>query len=249
MANKLIYVVEDDPDIQQLVCRTLRDYGLAAEGFGSGSAVRRAMTRCRPDLVIVDLGLPDIDGMALVRDRLYVIDTNRLVILAWPGYALQESIDLETSVANDVAVTESGVAYVTDTAKGQVIQRDPDGTQSVLTGEARFAGANGIALDGERLLVGGERLWRVTLESGSVETIGPEWLADIDGIEVEADGTLQITPVGGTLMRYRDENTIEIFEGDGISSANHGYAPRLDLALIPTGFDNTVIAIDLGDAR
>jgi len=28
-----------------------------------------------------------------------------------------------------------------------------------------------------------------------------------------------------------------------VSSANHGYAPSLGLALIPTGFDNTVIAI------
>ena len=85
--------------------------------------------------------------------------------------------------------------------------------------------------------------WRVDLQSHSVETVGPEWLADIDGIEFEPDGTLQVTPVAGPLVRYRSEQDIEILAGEGISSANHGYAATLNLALIPTGFDNTVIAI------
>ena len=196
------------------------------------------------DWHIVD-GLDAPLGMALVSDRLYVVDNNRLRVLRWPGYEPLETIDLGASVANDVAVAPDGVIYVTDTAKHQVIQRLPDGTQSVLTGQARFTGANGIALDGERLFVGGARLWRVNLGTGSVVTIGPDWLADIDGIELEADGTLQITPVAGPLIRYRDDDDIEIFAGDGISSANHGYAPDLQLALIPTGFDNTVIAIRL----
>lgn len=193
---------------------------------------------------IVD-GLNAPLGMALVSDHLYVVDNNQLRILRWPGYEPLETIDLDTSVANDVAVAPDGTVYVTDTAKHQVIRLLPDGTQSVLTGEAQFKGANGIALDGERLFVGGARLWSVNLQNGSIATIGPEWIADIDGIELEADGTLQITPVAGPLIRYRDDDNIEIHTGDGISSANHGYAPGLQLALIPTGFDNAVIAIRL----
>jgi hypothetical protein len=185
-------------------------------------------------------------GMALVGDRLNVVDNNRLKVFRWPGYELLETIDLETSVANDVAVAPNGVVYVTDTARGQVIQLLPDGTQSVFIGEARFAGANGIALDHGWLYIGGKRLWRVNLQGHQVETIGPEWLADIDGIEFESDGTLQVTPVGGPLVRYRSDSDIEILAGDGISSANHGYAANLGLALIPTGFDNTVIAIRIG---
>lgn len=196
------------------------------------------------DWRIVD-GLDAPLGMALNGDQLYVVDRNRLRVFRWPGYEPLKVIDLDTSVANDVAVAPDGVAYVTDTAGHKVIQRLPDGTQSVLTGDARFTGANGIALDGERLLIGGARLWRVNLRTSTVETIGPDWLADIDGIELEADSTLQITPVAGPLIRISDDSDIEIFAGDGISSANHGYAPCLQLALIPTGFDNTVIAIRL----
>ncbi len=195
---------------------------------------------------VVD-GLDAPLGMALVDDRLYVIDNNRLRVFRWPGYEPLETIDLDTAVANDVAVSPDGVVYVTDTARHRVIRRSRDGTQSVLTGQAQFTGANGIALDGDRLFIGGARLWSVDLRTGSVLTIGPDWLADIDGIELEADGTIQLTPVAGPLIRYRDDNDIQVFEGDGVSSANHGYAPGLQLVLIPTGFDNTVIAIRLAN--
>jgi sugar lactone lactonase YvrE len=182
-------------------------------------------------------------GMALHGDRLYVVDNNHLKIFRWPGYELLETSRLQTSVANDIAVTPDGVVFVTDTAGGLVIQRLPDGTQSILTGEARFSGANGIEFREGQLYVGGKRLWRVDLDSLAIETIGPAWITDIDGIEFEASGTLQITPVAGPLIRYRSEQDIEILAGEGISSANHGYSSRLKLALIPTGFDNTVIAI------
>ena len=112
---------------------------------------------------------------------------------------------------------------------------------SILTGEARFKGANGIEIAGDDLYVGGERLWHVDLSDDTVTTIGPEWLTDIDGIEFEADGTLQVTPVAGPLVRLGAE--IQVLAGEGVSSANHGYSQSLGLALIPTGFDNTVIAI------
>lgn len=182
-------------------------------------------------------------GMDMLDDRLYLVDNNQVKIFKWPGYELLKVIGLDTSVANDLTVSPQGVIYVTDTAKHQVIRLMPDGSQSVLTGATQFKNANGIALDKNRLYVGGERLWCIDLDDGSVGTIGPEWITDIDGIEFEKDGTIQITPVGGPLIRYRNDNDIEILSGEGVSSANHGYAARLKLALIPTGFDNTVIAI------
>ena len=186
-------------------------------------------------------------GMALAGRRLYVVDRNRLRVLRWPGYAPLETIDLATTVANDVAATPCGVAYVTDTADHKVVRVERDGTQTMVTGQPQFQGANGIELREDKLYIGGQRLWRLDLDSGSVDTIGPEWLSDIDGIEFEADGTLQVTPVAGPLVRFRDDGDFEILGGDGVSSANHGYSAELGLALIPTGFDNTVIAIRVGD--
>jgi sugar lactone lactonase YvrE len=188
-------------------------------------------------------GLDSPLGMALLSDRLYVVDNNRLKVFSWPAYELLENFELDSAVANDVAVSNEGIVYISDTAKHQVIRLLPDGSQSIVTGQAQFKGANGIAINDSDLYVGGERLWRVNLKDESVETIGPAWLSDIDGIEFEPDGTLQLTPVGGPLVRYRNDNDMEIISGPGISSANHGFAADLQLALIPTGFDNTVIAI------
>ncbi len=182
-------------------------------------------------------------GMALRNNRLFIVDKNRVKIFTWPEYEPLETIDLDTEVANDIAVSCAGTIYVSDTAGGKVIEIGHDRTQSVLTAKSQFSGANGIHLDGNMLYVGGSRLWRVDLSDQSVTAIGPEWLTDIDGIEMEPDGTLQLTPVGGPLVRFRNSDSVEILGGEGISSANHGYAANLGLALIPTGFDNTVIAI------
>ncbi|MEL7450770.1 MAG: hypothetical protein AAFN78_16275 [Pseudomonadota bacterium] len=182
-------------------------------------------------------------GMALVGDRLYVVDNNHVRVLRWPGFEPLEYLPLSTAVANDIAVAADGTMYVTDTAKGQVVVVSPDGEQSVLQASVPLDGANGIALREGELYVGGARLWCVNLENGATTTIGGEWLADIDGIEFEADGTLQVTPVGGPLIRYLSDGDIRVLSGEGISSANHGFAAALGLALIPTGFDNTVIAI------
>jgi two-component system OmpR family response regulator len=66
--KKRIYVVEDDPDIRKLVSSVLEGYGYAVASFGNGRDARQAIRRDPPDLCIVDLGLPDMDGLTLVRE-------------------------------------------------------------------------------------------------------------------------------------------------------------------------------------
>lgn len=65
--RKLIYIVEDDRDARDLACGVLEDYGFTAAGFRSGRDLLRGIERIAPDLCLVDLGLPDMDGLALVR--------------------------------------------------------------------------------------------------------------------------------------------------------------------------------------
>lgn len=190
-------------------------------------------------------GLDSPLGMALRENRLYVVDGNRVRIFSYPGFIQSDTIELDTQVANDIAVGDDGSLYVSDTAGGKVVRVRLGTEAAIPLGEIDFPGANGIAIRGRELFVGGARLWRMDLDSGAVHTVGPEWLADIDGIEFQADGILQLTPVGGPLVLYRSEEDIEIVSGEGISSANHGYSARLGLVLIPTGFDNSVIALRL----
>ncbi|MGE5547691.1 MAG: response regulator transcription factor [Solirubrobacterales bacterium] len=66
--GKRIYLIEDDPDIRKLVAGVLEGYGYQVTAFGGGREARQAIRLEAPDLCIVDLGLPDMDGLTLVRE-------------------------------------------------------------------------------------------------------------------------------------------------------------------------------------
>jgi DNA-binding response OmpR family regulator len=64
-----VFVVEDDPDIAQLVRRHLERSGeYQASVFGTGADFLAACEARVPDLVVLDLNLPDTDGLALCRE-------------------------------------------------------------------------------------------------------------------------------------------------------------------------------------
>lgn len=67
MSKPLILVVEDDSTVRNLITTTLRanDYRYIAAPNGE-SAILSASTQ-QPDIVLLDLGLPDLDGVEIIR--------------------------------------------------------------------------------------------------------------------------------------------------------------------------------------
>ena len=63
----MIYLVEDDNSIRELVLYTLNSSGLEAEGFDRPSAFWTAMERHTPELVILDIMLPEEDGLTILK--------------------------------------------------------------------------------------------------------------------------------------------------------------------------------------
>ena len=63
----MIYVVEDDASIRELVLYTLNNAGLQAEGFERPSAFWAAMEQVRPTLILLDIMLPEEDGLSILR--------------------------------------------------------------------------------------------------------------------------------------------------------------------------------------
>lgn len=63
----LILVVEDDASVRSLICATLDAHGYAHLCAQTGHAALAAATTQRPSVVLLDLGLPDMDGIEIVR--------------------------------------------------------------------------------------------------------------------------------------------------------------------------------------
>ena len=63
----MIWCVEDDGSIRDIEVYALQSAGLAARGFADGSSFWEAVRRERPDLVVMDIMLPGIDGVELLR--------------------------------------------------------------------------------------------------------------------------------------------------------------------------------------
>jgi DNA-binding response OmpR family regulator len=62
-----ILVVEDEPQVRSALLRALADRGYATSWAATGMAGLEQAVRDRPDLVLVDLGLPDVDGHEVLR--------------------------------------------------------------------------------------------------------------------------------------------------------------------------------------
>jgi DNA-binding response OmpR family regulator len=62
-----LLVVEDDERIRAALIRALRERGHAVSSAGTALAGLRQAVEDRPDLVVLDLGLPDLDGRELLR--------------------------------------------------------------------------------------------------------------------------------------------------------------------------------------
>jgi DNA-binding response OmpR family regulator len=65
--NFLIYVVEDDPDISEILEDNLFREGYRVRTFGDGMKAYEAITHTPPDLVILDLNLPSMSGIELCK--------------------------------------------------------------------------------------------------------------------------------------------------------------------------------------
>ena len=67
-----VLVVEDDGPIRRMLERTLAAEGYRVSSVGDGGSALAAIERSVPDLVVLDLGLPGLDGLAVsrrLRDR------------------------------------------------------------------------------------------------------------------------------------------------------------------------------------
>lgn len=78
----LVCVVADDPAMQKLLARALANAGLQVEIFGCGASVLLVAPTRSYDLVMLDLGLSDADGIAVLREIRQVSPVARVMVVS-----------------------------------------------------------------------------------------------------------------------------------------------------------------------
>jgi DNA-binding NtrC family response regulator len=68
MSATHILVVDDEPDIRGLVQEILEDEGYRVSVADNGEAARLALRERRPDLILLDIWMPDLDGITLLKE-------------------------------------------------------------------------------------------------------------------------------------------------------------------------------------
>jgi DNA-binding NtrC family response regulator len=68
MSASYVLVVDDEPDIRDLVKEILEDEQYAVATASDGAEARRLLRERRPDLVLLDIWMPDVDGITLLRE-------------------------------------------------------------------------------------------------------------------------------------------------------------------------------------
>ncbi len=77
----MIYFVEDDNSIRELVTYTLSSAGMPADGFEKPSLFWTALERQIPDLILLDIMLPEEDGLSILRKLRNRPDTQHIPVM------------------------------------------------------------------------------------------------------------------------------------------------------------------------
>ena len=97
-----VLIVDDDPDLCDLLSEYLAANGLTVAAAGDGAAMRQAMARQMPDVVVLDLMLPGEDGLSLARE-LRARSEVGILMLSARGEEMDRVIGLEVGADDYVA--------------------------------------------------------------------------------------------------------------------------------------------------
>ena len=129
----MIYCVEDDAGIRNMVVYTLRSTGFEAEGLPDGAAFFDAIKKTRPQLVLLDIMLPGDDGLTILKKLRDNPATAEIpVILATAKGSEYDKVESLDAGADDYLVKPFGMMEMVSRVKA-VLRRAGRKENPVLT--------------------------------------------------------------------------------------------------------------------
>ena len=130
-----VLVVDDEPSITDAVATALRYEGYETMEVGAGRAAETAIDEFRPDLIVLDVMLPDLDGFAIAR-RLRDGNQRVPVIFLTAKDATEDKV-AGLALADDYVTKPFSLAEIV--ARVQAVLRRTRGDEDGTDGAMRFA--------------------------------------------------------------------------------------------------------------
>jgi len=89
MSGKRILVVDDNPTNLKLACSVLEISGYTVEGAYDADEALRSIDQSMPELILMDIGLPGMDGLTLTRKLKAQESTRQILIVALTAFAMK----------------------------------------------------------------------------------------------------------------------------------------------------------------
>lgn len=187
----MIFVVEDDPNIRELVTYTLQSTGFEACGYGSGKEFFQAMDDgVMPELVLLDIMLPEEDGIEILGKLRRSSDTKELPVIMMTAKGSEyDKVKGLDSGADDYITKPFGMMELVSRVKAVLRRYKKKDDQILSVGDLKvstgkhkvWAGNNEVVLTNKEF-----KLLRLLIESkGNVLTrdqlLTNIWGYDFDG--------------------------------------------------------------------
>ena len=143
-----ILVVDDEPDLRQLVTFNLREAGFEVDAVGSGQAGLALATKTKPAVIVLDLMLPDVPGTEVCRQLRAdaVLADSAVLMLTARGDEYDRLLGFEVG-ADDYVVKPFSVRELVMRVKALARRTAERRAARASTGGARRLRWNGLELD------------------------------------------------------------------------------------------------------
>jgi two-component system, OmpR family, KDP operon response regulator KdpE len=166
-SGPVIVLIEDAPEIRRFLRATLVDHGYRLVESETGEEGLQAAETRQPDLIILDLGLPDIDGLEVIR-RLRQWTAVPILVLSARGQEADKIAALDGG-ADDYVSKPFGVGEVL--ARLRVLLRHAERTVRDVDEETYAAGDLHVDLAHRRVAVKGEAVHLTPIEYRLLTTL------------------------------------------------------------------------------
>lgn len=150
----MIWCVEDDSNIREIELYALKSTGFKARGFDNGKSLLEALKTELPDLIILDIMLPDIDGISLLKKLKSSPETKEIPIIMATAKGMEydkiQGLDLG---ADDYLVKPFGVMEMISRVKAvlrRYVKNEPEVTLSI-GGLSLSPNEHRVTIDGKEI--------------------------------------------------------------------------------------------------